>query len=136
MSLKSKFKTNTSLINDGVWFDVVVNPDGTKCRVKLRRTGPANALWSLAWRERESENTEALTPDEDRAFMAGVYADAVVADWEHMQPEDDGKDWAFNRDNVVKLLGNAEWLEFRNWVREKADSLAPFQDKREEEAKN
>lgn len=156
MSLKSQFKTNSSLINDGVWFDVCINDDAkpgnlgnmghgdvgtagtpaTKCRVKLRRTGQGNALWSLAWRKRADISTDELTADQDREFMAEVYADAVVADWEHMQPYKDGEDVPFSREAVVKLLSNPDWLELRNKWREHADSLAPFQDPREEDAKN
>lgn len=136
MSLKSQFKTNTSLVNDGVWFDVCTNNDGSKCRVKLRRTGQANALWSAAWRKHAADDLGELTPDQDRAFMAEVYADAVVAGWENMQPEDDGVNVPFSRDAVVALLADPDWLELRNDWRAKADSLAPFQDKREDEAKN
>jgi len=136
MSLKAKFKTNTSLVNDGVWFTVCTNTDGTTCRVKLRRTGQGNALWSLAWRNHQGDDLVDLTPAQDAEFMAKVYADAVVAGWEHMQPNDDGKDWEFTKENVVKLLGNLDWLELKNDWREKADSLAPFQDPREDDVKN
>lgn len=137
MSLKAKFKTNSSLVNDGVWFDVCTNSDGTKCRVKLRRTGQGNALWSLAWRNRpQPEDLQELTPAQDREAMASVYAEAVVADWEHMQPDDDGKEWPCDHEHVVKLLADPDWLELRNDWRAKADSLTPFQDKREEEAGN
>lgn len=149
MSLKAQFKTNTSLVNDGVWFEVCTNNDAvlgeggkvvkpaTKCRIKLRRTGQGNALWSLAWRKHQGDqNLDNLTPDQDREFMAEVYADAVVADWEHMQPHEDGQDVPFSRDAVVALLADPDWLEFRNWLRANADSLTPYQDKREAEAGN
>lgn len=148
MSVKSKFKTNSSFVNDGVWFDVATNNDAvpasdgvrakqaTKCRIKLRRTGQGNSLWSLAWRKHEDKDLTELTPDQDRQFMAKVYADAVVADWEHMQPYEDGQDVPFSTDAVVALLSDADWLDFRNWIRAQADSLVPFQDKREEDAGN
>lgn len=151
MSLKSQFKTNSSFVNDGVWFDVCVNNDAkpggdlvvpkpaTTCRIKLRRTGPGNMLWSAAWRKHEDAAGKALndlTPAEDAEFMAKVYADAVVADWEHMQPHEDGVDVPFSRAAVVELLADPDWLELRNWIRAKADSLEPFQDKREGEVGN
>jgi hypothetical protein len=137
MSLKSKFKVNTSLASDGAWFTLCTNSDGSVCRVKLRRTGQSNPKWPLAFRTRgEGKDLDSLTPDEDREFMAYVFSDAVVAGWENMQPDDDGKNWPCDEEHVVKLLGNPEWLDLRNDWRGKADSLAPFQDPREGEVKN
>lgn len=155
MSVKSKFKVNTSLVNDGKWFVVDTNDDAkpavpgrgeagaakpavpaTVCRIKLRRTGQGNALWSLAFRKHTDGNLDELTADQDREFMAEVFADAVVADWENMQPYEDGVNVPFSREAVVKLLADPDWLEFRNWCRSQADALTPFQDPREEAAGN
>jgi hypothetical protein len=91
MSLKGQFKTEAALVRDGTWFDVTTNSDGSKCRVKLRRSGRGNPLWGIAFREQTKDvDTDALTPQEDAVIMGRTMAEAAVVDWEHMQPEDDG----------------------------------------------
>jgi hypothetical protein len=137
MSLKSKFKTSAAAVRDGVWFDVTQNSDGSKCRVKLRRAGRGNPLWSVSFREHtRDQDMEAVTPEEDEVITANIFAEANVADWEHFQPEDDGKDLKFTLDNVKKILTDPDWIELLKDWQSKANSLAPFQEKREAEAKN
>jgi hypothetical protein len=137
MSLKGKFKTNAVAVRDGVWFDVGENSDKTKCRVKLRRTGRGNPLWSIAFREHTKDrDMDAVTPEEDEIITAEIFAEASVADWEHMQPDDDGKDVPFSVDAAKALLVDPDWIELLKDWQTKANSLAPFQAKREKEAKN
>lgn len=137
MSLKSQFKTNSSLVNDGVWFDVCENTDKTKCRVKLRRPGRGNTLWSLAFRKHSADtDMDTLTPEQDEVITAKIFAEANVADWEHFQPEDDGKDLKFSIAAATKILVDPDWVSLlTNW-QQKATTLAPFQDPRETEAGN
>lgn len=137
MSLKSRFKANTTLSNDGVWVPLGANTDKSECRIKLRRTGITNKLWSLAFRNRgEGLDLDNLPPEEDTLFMARVFHDAVVVDWENMQPEDDGSNWPHTEENVVKLLSDPDWHDFRMFIKGKADDLTTFQDAREADAKN
>jgi hypothetical protein len=144
MSLKSKFKTNAAAVRDGVWFDVCENADKTKCRVRLRRTGRGNPLWSVAFREHTKDrDMDAVTPEEDEVITADIFAEANVADWEHFQPEDDGVELPFSTENAKQILADPDWIELMKDWQSKANSLAPFQSnkdapatKREEEAKN
>jgi hypothetical protein len=144
MSLKSRFKSNASAVRDGVWFDVIENKDGSKCRVKLRRSGRGNPLWSVAFREHTKDrDMDAVTPEEDEVITANIFAEANVADWEHFQPEDDGVELPFSVDNAKLVLADPDWVELLKDWQAKAGSLAPFQSKagdkptkREAEAKN
>ncbi len=144
MSLKGKFKTSSAAVRDGVWFDVCENKDKTKCRVRLRRAGRGNPLWSVAFREHTKDrDMEAVSPEEDEVITAGIFAEANVADWEHFQPDDDGVELPFNNDNVVKILSDPDWVELLKDWQTKAGSLTPFQSAkgkpdsvREAEAKN
>lgn len=137
MSLKSKFKTNSSLVNDGVWFDVCTNSDKTKCRVKLRRPGRGNSLWSKAYRKHTADrDMDLVTPEEDEIITATIFAEANVADWEHLQPEDDGKDLPFSVEAATKLLVDPDWVELLKSWQVNAQKLDRYQDAREADAKN
>ncbi len=137
MSLKGKFKTSAAAVRDGVWFPVTKNKDGSECRVKLRRAGRGNPLWSVAFREHTKDHDmETVTPEQDEVITANIFAEANVADWEHMQPEDDGVELPFTVENAGKLLSDPDWIELLKDWQSKANSLAPFQAKREDEAKN
>lgn len=137
MSLKSQFKTNSSLVNDGVWFDVCTNSDKSKCRVKLRRPGRGNALWSTAFRKHTADvDMETLTPEEDELMTAKIFAESSVADWEHFQPEDDGKDVKYSVEAATAILADPDWVELLKDWQKKAGTLSAFQDKREAEAGN
>lgn len=137
MSLKTQFKTNSSLVNDGVWFDVCTNSDKSKCRVKLRRPGRGNALWSVAFRKHTADqDMDNLSPEEDEVMTAKIFAESSVADWEHFQPEDNGKDIPFSVDAATDVLADPDWVELLKDWQKKAQQLAPFQDKRETESGN
>jgi hypothetical protein len=135
MSLKGQFKTEAALVRDGTWFDVTTNSDGSKCRVKLRRSGRGNPLWGIAFREQTKDvDTDALTPQEDAVIMGRTMAEAAVVDWEHMQPEDDGAELDFSVENAAKLLTDPDWLDLLTDWQAKAADIKGFQAKREAEA--
>jgi hypothetical protein len=144
LSLKNKFKTSAAAVRDGVWFDVCENADKTKCRVRLRRHGRGNPLWSVAYREHtKDKEMESVSPEEDEVITANIFAEANVADWEHFQPNDDGVELPFSIDNAKSILIDPDWIELLKDWQIKAGSLAPFQSKPgekptklEEEAKN
>jgi hypothetical protein len=144
LSLKSKFKVDATLARDGKWFDVCQNKDGSKCRVKLRRAGRGNPLWSVAFREHTKDHDmDMVTPEEDEVITANIFAEANVADWEHFQPEDDGVELPFSVENARSILADPDWVELLKDWQGKANSLSAFQSKpgdpptkQEEEAKN
>lgn len=137
MSLKSQFKTSTSLASGGVWFDVTTNSDGSKCRVKLRRNGRGNKLWVNAFRKHTADkDMENISIEEDEQITAEVFAEANVADWENMQPNDDGVNLEFNEANVKSLLLDPDWIELLKDWQVKSNEIKPFQEKQETEAGN
>jgi hypothetical protein len=137
MSLKDRFKTSSALVRDGVWFDVVTNSDKTKCRVKLRRTGRGNPIWSRVFREQTADrDMDNVSPEEDEVITANVFAEANVVDWEHFQPDDDGNDLPFSVENARSILVDPDWVDLLKDWQTKAGSITAFQQKREGEAGN
>jgi hypothetical protein len=130
LSLKNKFKTSAAAVRDGVWFDMGKNTDGSVCRVRLRRTGRGNPLWSVAFRQHtKDQDMDSVTPEEDEVITANIFAEANVADWEHFQPEDDGVDLPFTVENAKRILTDPDWVELLKDWQTKANTLAPFQSK-------
>lgn len=137
MSLKSQFKTSSSLVSGGVWFDVTTNSDGSKCRVKLRRNGRGNKHWINSFRAHTAgKDMETITVEEDEAITAEVFAEANVVAWEHMQPNDDGNELDYSTENVKSLLLDPDWIELLKDWQIKSNSLSPFQEKQEGDAGN
>jgi hypothetical protein len=137
MSLKGRFKTSSVLVREGVWFDVDENEDGTKCRVKLRRSGRANPFWGPAFRDHTAgKDMETIPPEEDELITANVFAEANVVEWEHFQPEDDGVELEFSMDNVKSILTDPDWVELLNDWQTKTRTITAYQQKREGEAGN
>lgn len=137
MSVKSKYKTDSKRVQEGVWFDLDKNTDGSLCRVKLRRAGRGNPHWSKAMREHTANvDMETITPEEDEILTANVFAEANVVEWENFQPEDDGGNLEFNLDNVKMILTDPEWIDLLKDLQNKANGITSFQKKREGEAKN
>lgn len=135
MSLKSKFKSNATKIQEGVWFDVAPNKDGTLARVKLRRQGRSNRLWTAAFRERTKDlDMDKVTVEEDEIITADVFVDACVVDWEHLQLEDDGVELAFSEHAARDLLKDPDWNDLLKDWQAKAAGLAPFQDEAKKKA--
>jgi hypothetical protein len=137
MSVKSKYKTSSALVREGVWFDLDKNSDGTPCRFKLRRTGRGNPLWSKTFREHTADvDLELVSPEEDELITANVFAEANVVEWEGFQPEDDGTVLPFSTENAKAILTDPDWVELLKDLQLKANGIAAFQQKREGEAGN
>jgi hypothetical protein len=135
--IKGRFKTSSALVKEGVWFDVAENSDGSMCRVKLRRAGRGNPMWSAAFRAHTADvDMENISPEEDEVITANVFAEANVADWEHFQPEDDGVEMEFSVDNARAILTDPDWVELLKDWQTKANRIADFQEKREADAGN
>ena len=141
MSLKKKFKTSRRLVDEGVWFDVTTNADGTIARVKLRRHGRANRHWVAAYREHTAgKDMETITVEEDEAITVGVFVEACLVDWEHLQLEDDGVELPFSKENALTLLSDPDWIDLLKDWQVKSNDMTKFQEaakaKQEDEAKN
>lgn len=130
MSLAKKYKINARLARDGVWVDICTNSDGSKCRVRLRRSGRGNPTWMAAYRARTANvDLDAVSPEEDEIITAEIFTEACVVDWEYMQPDDDGNNVPFSKGAALEMLSNPEWIELFKELQSKASSVADFQDK-------
>lgn len=135
MSIK-KFKQDGSKANEGVWFDYPANADGTVPRVKLAREGRSNKRWLAIFREVTKElDTDNLSAEEDFKTGVEVFAKAVVLDWEHIQPNDDGVSLDNTVEARIALLADPDWTDFYSDLKDKANERANFKAK-EKAAKN
>lgn len=129
MSLKKKFKTSSRLVEEGVWFDVTTNEDGTLCRVRLRRSGRSNRKWVASFRDNTADvDMDNLSVEEDEAITAKVFVEACVVDWEHLQLEDDGKEIPFSPEKALEILSDPDWIELLKDWQSKANGMAGFQE--------
>ena len=138
MSLRAKYHTDSKLRNDGVWFDVAENSDGTKARVKLRRNGRGSHRWMKEFRRiSKDKDIDSLSPEEDAELTAEVFARATVVTWENLQLDDDGKELKHSEEAAIELLKNPDWLDLLQDWQAKASDVSNFQKrKREKELKN
>lgn len=131
MSLKSQFKSSAAAMVDGVWFrNFEKNADGTQPGFLLARMSPGNPGYNKAMQDAATQlQQKGASQSEDDAMMTGLLADYIVKSWEHIQPNDDGQNLPFNRENVVKLLGDPEWIDLRIEIRRRATDLSGFKAK-------
>ena len=135
MSIK-KFKQDGGKANEGVWFDYPANADGSIPRVKLAREGRSNKKWLAVFREVTKDlDTDNLSPEEDFGVGVEVFAKAVVLDWEHIQPNDDGVELANDLGARIALLSDPDWTDFYTDLKDKANKRENFANK-EKAAKN
>jgi hypothetical protein len=131
-----KFKQNGASANDGVWFAFDANADNTIPRVKLAREGRSNKKWLATYRDTtKGVDTDELSTEADFAMGVEVFAKAVVLDWEHIQPNDDGVEVPFETSRVIALLSDPDWTDFYTDLKDKANDRKNFKAK-EAEAKN
>lgn len=141
MSIKS-LKINPDVAQEGLWVGFPDNADKTIPAVKLARMSKANKRYWAAMSDAQKKyrrqlQTETLTPDQDAAISLEVFCNTIVLDWRHIQPEDDGVDIPFNKENVKALLENPEWEVFYSMLVEEAGKIGNVRDQQiETEAKN
>lgn len=145
MALKDRYKTESDCVRDGVWFDFEQNTDGTTPRFKLAFAGKQNKKYAAAMRKWtskfEDENGvpdfRALQEDQADKFILDVFADTILIDWENFQPEDDGDNIEFSRDNIIEIFGSDDWAAFYAVLNNKAKAVSNFgQRSLEAQAKN
>ena len=135
MSIK-KFKQDGKVANEGKWFDYPANKDNTIPRVKLAREGRSNKKWLATFRDVTKDlDTDNLSAEEDFGIGVEVFAKAVVLDWEHIQPNDDGVEVPFETGRVIALLSDPDWTDFYTDLKDKANKRENFAAK-EKAAKN
>lgn len=116
------FGTDQDLEKKGIW--VVFGDFKFKCA----RAGGSNARYAALMAERARPfraqiNAELLQNKQAQDILVGVYADAVILDWEGVTDENE-QPLAFTRDNVVKVLNDLPDL-FQHLQRE-CDRISNF----------
>ena len=84
------FETEEDLEKDGVWLDY------GSWRVKAARAGGRNTLWAKEItkmsRKHNLSTTKNLGKEQSDKIMAGVYAKAVIKDWEVKVKDEEGNE--------------------------------------------
>lgn len=137
MAISNSLRVNTQVAEQGEWFKLEANSDGTVPAFLLARSGKLNKRYAKRMRDlvRDFGNAEGViddTVDED-AFEkahAEAFADTILLNWENFQPEDDGVVTPYSRSNAVDLLQNPEWEPLFAQLREKAAKAGTSRRKR------
>lgn len=127
MSLRDKFKSDPALSRDGVWFyyPELPNKDGTIPGVKLARISGANPRYMKLIRDIAEANDGKVPDGKDDE----IFVDGVLLDWANIQPDDDGVQLIYTRENALKLFTDQAWLDLRDDWRAKAINIANFRQK-------
>ena len=135
MSIK-QFKQDGTAANEGVWFTYPANKDGTIPRVRLAREGRSNKRWLSTFRDVTKDlDTDNLSAEEDFATGVEVFCKAVLLEWEHIQPNDDGVEVPSETPRFIAMLSDPDWTDFYTDLKDKANLRDNFK-KKEKEAKN
>lgn len=113
MGLKD-YKINPETAEAGLWVGFSANADKSIPAFKLARTSKANKKYHAALAKAQKDfrrqiQTDTLSESQSAEIMLEVFCNTVVLDWRHIQPEDDGKEIPFNKENVKALLSAPEW---------------------------
>lgn len=118
MSL-NKFKTDLKAAQDGIEFKYPANADGSIPSVRLARMSKHNKAYTKAVNkatknmvdENGDFDTGSMSEQEADSTLLAIFADTVLVGWDNIQPEDDGVALEFNRENVIALLSQPEWVD-------------------------
>lgn len=138
MSLK-KFKTDATLVKDGVWVEVAKNKDNTPVRFKLSRMSRHNPTYLKKMRDmgeiHAPDGDWNLIPEDKGDNLAlELFVDVVLLGWENVQPEDDGIALPYTRESALALFGNPEYVDLYEELKVRAQTSATFRHKKLDEA--
>lgn len=124
MSLRSKFKSDPALSREGKWFYYPNEPnkDGSVPGVKLARISANNPRYMKLVKDLAEANNGKVPDDKDNE----LFVDAIIIDWANIQPNDDGVNLTFTRENALTLFSDPAWLDLRDDWRAKAIDIANF----------
>lgn len=144
MSLKKKFGTNKTDVEQGAWVDICENDDGSTCRIRVKRMNQQNPKFQKEIaNHRNAFSGDFFTANkvtQMTASMIEVLISTVIVGWENVQdwtvetqPGEPAVFLPFTPDNVRKVL--VEFPDLLDLVTAQATDITTFQHK-EEEAKN
>ena len=126
MSLKS-LRINVDEAVNGDWVKFSANADGTVPRFLLKRSSKLNKAYTKAMRnliERHSNINGELDPklvneEEFEAENLEIFVDTLLGGWENNQPNDDGVELPYSRENAIKFLGDPQWATVYGTLQER-----------------
>ena len=144
MSLKSKFKTNSNSVTQGVWVEYKDSPneDGSVPKFKVARQSGQNKNYSKALRTHSKKakakgKLENMSDEESNLLLLNVFVDSILLGWENFQPNDDGVSLEFSALNATAIFGDPDWYDFYQEIQNAAEDISTFnREDVEEEAKN
>jgi len=138
--LRKNFGTNRSAVEEGAWIELFENPDGTTCRIRVKRMHTQNAKYTkeLA-NHRDAFNGLKYSEKsigQMTASMIEVLISTVIVDWENFEdwtqpettdgfPTSDPSYLEFTQDNLRKTL--IEFPDLVDVITEQAQSRKTFQ---------
>lgn len=134
------FKTKIDEVTEGKWFEApYANNDGTTPAFKLRGFGDFNPAYSRAQAQKFKPfqkliNAGALPPAKREQAYKELLAEFGLADWRHVQPNDDGQELPFSEENAKSLIMDDAWRPLVSWLNEMAGDHSNYSDSNKEEA--
>lgn len=128
------FKTDKNKLSDGIWVELPANKDGSIPRVRARAAGDFNSEYERLQNKKVNKVIKVLQfkgPAADAArerILKEMTAEYVFADWENMQPNDDGVNIEFNQQNVNDIVNDDEWKPLVNYIVGEVSSHDKFND--------
>lgn len=136
MSFKSKFKTSTKHANEGVIISYKgdANSDGSVPEFKVARLSSQNVQYLKKLRNFNEEilkkygvtDPTKISVEQDKEFTLDLFIETVLIGWKNIQPEDDGVDMLFSKENAKKLLSDPDWTDLYIDLREQAGKQENF----------
>lgn len=136
------FKTSPQKEVQGFRLEMTPNKDNTIPVVILSRMAPNNRRYQVvveAVRRKHGRaiDMETISQDVSDKLVIEIFCKGVIVGWEHIQPDDDGKDLAFSVDAAIELLSRPEYNDLYRYWRDEAAKAANFVEaKKKEIAKN
>jgi hypothetical protein len=126
----SKFQTNKSMEEEGVWVDV----DGNGTRIKVARIN--NARYKKYFQKitkpyKRQIRTGTLSEDLAEKLLVDALANTILLDWKGFTKE--GQDFPYSVDHARLFL--AESPDFRDFVSDAANEMETFRTAELEEAR-
>ncbi len=128
MSLYKNFKTDGNVEKLGVVLEYGNNSKGKPMSIRIARAGGNNTKFSKTVEfktrpyRRQLQN-ETLEQEVSDRILREVYAEAVILGWDNVEDEA-GKEMAFTKENVIKLLTDLPEL-FKD-IQEQSQKTALF----------
>lgn len=117
MSLSKKYKTDTKLASDGVWFEYKDQPNADKTipAFKMaRKSTTQNDKYAAAMREfgkdHSAEDLENMTNEQSLAYDRDVFLFSLLLDWRNFMP-DDKTVLEYSAENAATVFADPDWAD-------------------------